>query len=91
MSYIKHSWKFYKEVRLEDLSKEELVELITNAKEVKPEVIEKITRVYESYPRYKPYYWSINAVSTNLNGKSNLDTYLSQVDRHDLLSIASTL
>lgn len=87
MKYIKHLWKFYKEVILEDLSKEELVDLITNAKEVKPEVIEEITRVYESYPRYK-----LNTtLYSSFNSKDGFNSLLNKAERSDLLNIANIL
>ena len=57
MQYIKRDWKFYKEINLDSLSKEELVDLIKNAIEINPTIVEKRSSypVYvEKYSRWKP-------------------------------------
>ena len=56
MSYIKHNWQFYKKVNLDELKKEELLDLIKNAIEIEPTIIERRNTIYKDryWDWYKP-------------------------------------
>lgn len=68
MRYIKHAGKFYKEIKLDDLSKDDLIDLIKNAVEVNN----------TTYPIYvdrwvKTYPWINTYVSSAKDNALTLD------------------
>lgn len=70
MEYVKHNWEYYKKVDIATLEKDELVELIKNAEEWKPQVIVKEVEKYVESKKWEyqpsPYGWlQLNQCSTS--------------------------
>lgn len=68
MTYLKHQWKYYKEINLESLTKEELIELIQNA------IVVASTTAYVDHTyrwrntsQWRPYITSDSNTTTTLN------------------------
>lgn len=102
--YIKHDWKFYKEVVLEELSKEDLVYLLQSVVEINPKVVEKWSSypVYiEKYPNWNKRWWPITYQVGQINAhdiqwlrwQSNvwLAYNMSSIDKNDLLWMAKMI
>lgn len=89
MSFIKHNGKYYREIELKDLDKRELIELITNAVETNPTVIER----WNSYPvyidKFKPYYGGglVYCNDTLLKDTTAFNSSLNSLDQPELLNL----
>jgi len=95
MKYIKHDNKFYKEVDLTTLDKKEL---ITQAVEIDPKVIERwrCHPVYvDKYLRWNQYWYGntmlLNTPWPSGSGAISFAAKLNTVDKADLVSMCSKL
>lgn len=84
--YIKHLWKFYKLVDLNELSKYELIDLITNAVEVEKTVKYEYVDRWIKSPVWQPYITYTSSGTPTLN-KTNLTT----CNKSDLVTLANSI
>lgn len=97
MTYIKHNGKFYKEVEIEKLPKEELIKIIKEAIEINPQIIERwntIREYVDRYPRWNRDVTRIGGTSwwlTQAGNISDITTNFVTMDQNDLITLCKTI
>ena len=94
MTYIKHWQKFYKEIDIDSLTKKELIEILKNAIELNPQVVDRVKDIARSQPRYEKENW---LERTNVAGKykltftDTLDSNLQKLKVSEVLSLVKNI